>query len=376
MSAMRHDVQHAAPSIWRDLVSHFLISRIVIALIGFVGVAMFVDQHTLTIGGAIAFNPEVVWNKWDAVWYERIARFGYAYQVDDLKGQAAAGFFPLYPLTIGLLLKIVPSLSFFWVATIFSNVVSFIALWLVARAEATPALARRVLLVTCTAAGSFYLSITYTEGLFLLLIVLTIVTTRRRMYLLAALIAGLAFATRVQGLAALAVPLIACRLDDRLPMAARYGRIALMAVVFAIPMGIHMAYLADVQGSAEAFVARQAMWDNAWPYPLKALVGLIDFPKRTQGWLHGAYWFLYVGLIIRYWKQLPLGEALFCLGAMLISTQQEAFHGIYRYVVPLVPIATCLARDRDDVQWTIIGINLVFGAIMILAFVTNNRLAV
>ena len=55
-------------------VSHFLISRIVIALIGFVGVAMFVDQHTLTIGGAMAFNPEVVWNKWDAVWYERIAR--------------------------------------------------------------------------------------------------------------------------------------------------------------------------------------------------------------------------------------------------------------------------------------------------------------
>ena len=62
------------------------------------------------------------------------------------------------------------------------------------------------------------------------------------------------------------------------------------------------------------------------------------------------FWFLYVGLIVRYWKQMPLGEALFCVGALLISTQQEAFHGIYRYVVPLMPIASCLARDRDDLS--------------------------
>lgn len=373
---MRQDVHHAAPSTWRDLASHFLISRIVIALIGFVGVATFVDQHSLAIGGATAFNPEVVWNKWDALWYERIARFGYGYQVDDIRGQAAAAFFPLYPVTIGLILQVVPSLSFFWVAAIFSNVAAFIALGLVARAEPSPALARRVLLILCTAAGSFYLSIPYTESLFLLLIVLTLVTTRRQMYLLAALFAGLAFATRIQGLAALAVPVIACRLDDRLPVATRYGRIVLMAVAFAVPIGIHMIYLAGVQGSADAFVARQAMWNNTWPYPLKALVGLVQFPRLTQAWLHGAYWFLYVGLIIRYWKQLPLGEALFCLGAMLISTQQETFQGIYRYVVPLVPIASCLARDRDDLRWTIIAINLVFGAIMILAFVTNNRLTV
>ena len=376
MSAMRPDVQHAAPLTWRDLASHFLLSRAVIALIGFVGVGMFVDQHTLTIGGALAFNPEVVWNKWDAVWYERIARFGYGYQVEDLKGQAAAGFFPLYPLTVGVLMKVVPFLSFFWVATIFSNLVTLVALWLVARAEPTPALARRVLLVICTAAGSFYLSIPYAESLYLLLIVLTLILTRRQMYVLAGLAAGLAFAARLHGLVAVAIPVVACWLDARLPLKTRLMRIALIGIVFAIPMGIHMIYLADVQGSADAFIARQSMWDNAFPYPLKAIVGFIEFPKRTQGWLHGLFWFVYVALIVRYWKQMPLGEALFCLAAMLVSTQQEAFHGIYRYVVPLVPIASCLARDRDDLQLALIGFNLVFGTLMILAFVTNNRLAV
>ncbi len=61
---------------------------------------------------------------------------------------------------------------------------------------------------------------------------------------------------------------------------------------------------------------------------------------------------------------------------MLIATQQDTFHGIYRYTVPLVPITLALARDRTDLRFAIIAFNLVFGTIMILAFVTNNRLAV
>jgi hypothetical protein len=42
----------------------------------------------------------------------------------------------------------------------------------------------------------------------------------------------------------------------------------------------------------------------------------------------------------------------------------------------LVPLTLSLADDRDDLRAAIVGINLVFGTIMILAFVTNNRLVV
>jgi hypothetical protein len=108
-----------------------------------------------------------------------------------------------------------------------------------------------------------------------------------------------------------------------------------------------------------------------------AIAGFFVFPRRLSGWAHGAFWFLSVGLLVRYWKKLPLGEALFCAGALLISTQQETFHGIYRYVAVLVPLTLALADDeRDDLRATIVAINLVFGTIMILAFVTNNRLVV
>ena len=62
--------------------------------------------------------------------------------------------------------------------------------------------------------------------------------------------------------------------------------------------------------------------------------------------------------------------------ALLISTQQESFHGIYRYAVRLVPLSLALADDRREWRDPIVMANVIFGVIMILAFVTWNRLAV
>jgi Gpi18-like mannosyltransferase len=350
----------------------------VILAIGVVGGALFVNQRTLEVAGPAALNPADVWQKWDAVWYERIAREGYAAAPGDPAGAAKAGFFPLYPRLVGLVLTAAPSASFFWVASFLSNLLTYIALvWLASSLSRNAEHGRRVLLLTVTAAGSFYLSIPYTESLFLLLVVATMAFTRERRYLIAAAACGLGAATRIHGLALIAVPLVACALDTRLSQAARFRRVALMIGIFVVPLGIHMMHLASVQGDAGAFVTQQAMWDNAFPYPFKAIAGFFVFPRRLSGWVHGAFWFLSVGLLVRYWKKLPLGEALFCAGALLISTQQETFHGIYRYVAVLVPLTLALADDEHDhLRATIVAINLVFGTIMILAFVTNNRLVV
>jgi hypothetical protein len=92
--------------------------------------------------------------------------------------------------------------------------------------------------------------------------------------------------------------------------------------------------------------------------------------------VHGATWVLYAGLLIRYRRRLPLGEVLFCTGALLISTQQAGFQGIYRYMVPLVPLTLALAEDRHEVRYRMIAFNLVLGVLMLLAFVTENRLTV
>src|SRR4029453_11955510 len=120
----------------------------------------------------------------------------------------------------------------------------------------------------------------------------------------------------------------------------------------------------------------QSLWGSTSPYPFQALVGLLQYPTRISGWLHGSFWFLAVGLLVRYRKTLPLGEMLFCAGALVISTQQESFHGVYRYLVPLIPLTMAVADDRTDVRHAFIAFNIIFGVVMILAFVTGNRITI
>ena len=363
---------------WLAVLAWLTLTRLAILAIGFVGVATFVDLHTLKVEGPAALSIEATWQKWDAVWYERIARDGYRYEPGDIQGQAKAAYFPLYPLAIGLLLKVFPVVPFFWLAAAVSTLFTFAACVILVR-ELVPASTapHRVLMLLLAAAGSFYFSLPYTEGLFLLLVVGTMALTRRRQFALAGLVAGLSAVTRIHGLALIAVPVLACWLDRTQPPAVRARGLAGSIALFGLPLAIYLAYLSMFQGSAGAFVEQQAMWGNDFPYPLRALVQLAaDHPRRVQAYLHGGMWLLYLAVTFRYLRARPPGEILFCLGALVISTQQETFQGIYRYGAVLVPLVLAMADDRRPIQSAFLVLNLIFGTIMILAFVTGNRLAV
>jgi hypothetical protein len=355
----------------------FIASRLIIAALGVVGVGTFIDQRAgHVVDNASALNPSTAWNKWDVLWYQRVAEQGYRADPADVQGQAKAGYFPLYPAIAGAAQSI-SGTSFFWAGTIASNVFTLAALLLLVYGLTdTLDVASRAVALVMVSAGSFYLSIPYAEGLFLLLVVATLVTTRKGLYEVAGLCAGLAATTRVHGFALIAVPAVACLLDVRVPPIRRYLRVAGTAALFAIPILIYFAYLSRETGNWMAFVSRQQAWDNPSPYPFQAVIGLLQHPRSIGGWIHGATWALYAGLLVRYWRRLPLGDALFCAGALLISTQQQSFQGIYRYVVPLIPLGLALARDRDEVRHRVIAFNLVLGVLMILAFVTWNRLVV
>jgi len=365
----------------------FAATRVIILAIGVIGAATFVDLRTKEVlNSTAALNPAAVWQKWDAAWYEEIVRVGYGAALDTPHGQAMSGYFPLYPLAVRGVMAVWPGASaadtakpnpaFFWAGSLLSNLLTLAALWLLAWGliDKDDTL-RNVLAVTLTSAGSFYLSIPYTEGLFLLLVVVTMVLAKRRQYELAGFVAGLAATSRVHGLALVAVPALACWLD-RSSGSRRGFRTMATIVLFAVPFAIYMAYLESVFGSPLAFVNSQALWDNPSPYPFAALTSFVHFPTRLTVWLHGGFWFLYLGLLVRYWRRMAPGEALFCLGVFLISTQQEQFHGTYRYIVPLVPLTIAIANDRREVRDRLIAFNIAFGVLMILAFVTWNRLTV
>lgn len=355
----------------------FVASRLVIAALGVVGVATFIDQREhVVLDDSRALNPENAWNKWDVHMYERVANEGYRADPNDVQGQAKPAYFPLYPKIVAAL-QALTGASFFWMGTLASNLFTLAALLLLVHGltDGWDQASRTVALLMLSA-GSFYLSIPYAEGLFLLLVVSTLVATRKGMYEAAGLLAGLAATTRAHGFALIAVPAVACWLDARLPPARRWARAAATVAAFALPIAAYFFYLSRETGDWAAFVSRQQAWQNPSPYPFQAVLGLLAHPRNIGGWIHGATWFLYAGLLVRYWRRVPLGDALFCAGALLISTQQQTFQGIYRYVVPMVPLTLALAGDRDDVRRGVVAFNLVLGVLMILAFVTWNRVVV
>jgi len=358
----------------------FLLSRLAIYAVGVVGATTFLHQRTLTTLHQGAIDPAVSWHQWDSLWYEDIARFGYTPQPDKSSTERAA-FFPLYPAVVGVLLTIVPGVSFFWMATIVSNACSLLALLLIARiAESRGGIdaVGRLLVVVLTSAGSFYLSIPYAEGLLLLLIVVTMVLSDREGYRMSAVAAGLGAVTKPHGAALILVPVVEFLARSRGSLELRrLTRLAAIVIIAMVPSVIYLVFLARAVGNPLAFAEAQESWGAANPYPLKALVGLVRFPNWLSGWVHGGVWALYVGLLARYWRRLSLEHGLFCAAVLLVSTVQESFHGVYRYVVFLVPLFLAMAEDEDPrLRMAIVAFNLVLGVIMILAFVTHNRLVV
>jgi Gpi18-like mannosyltransferase len=358
------------------IAASFVASRLIIYAVGVIGAVGFVDHHTLTTQSLEALNPQSVWHKWDALWYERIAVDRTEGDAANLKSRATAAFMPLYPWVVRAVMQVLPRADFFWTGVLVSNAASLIALILLVRhADERGADARLVLVLMLTSAGSFYLSIPYTEGLYLLLTALAFRLTSRDRHPAAGLVCGLAAVTRIQGLATLAIPA-----GDLLVRAWRgsrpFTRAAATVAGFALPLAIYLFINWRLFGSPFAFVTTQAMWDNPSPYPLQAVVGLVVYPRRLSALLHGAFWFMFVGLLVRYARSLPFGETAFCAGVLLVSSSTESFYGTYRYALPLLPIYMGLSRDEPWLRTAFIWANLVLGAIWIVAFVTSNRLAV
>jgi len=367
------------------VVAWFTATRLIIFVLGVLGAGAFINHRCLppqvcaspVSEGVRVLNPANVWNKWDVEFYERIAVHGYAHELDTAKGQGAAAYLPLYPMAARALMAVAPGVPFFWIGTLLSNLATLAALILIARALVnSDDELHRVMALTLASAGSFYLSIPYTEGLFLLLVAGSLVAARRGHYELAGLLAGLSATTRLHGFALAAVPALACWLDTRLTTSARWRRLILTGALFMIPVGVYFAYNHQVLGAWDAFVSRQELWGNPDPYPLQAIAGFWQHPTRLTNWIHGGFWFLYAALLARHWRRIPLGEALFCAGVLIITTQQEGFHGTYRYMTPLVPLTLALARDRRSVVDGVLALNLIVGVLMIIAFVTWNRVVV
>ena len=170
-----------------------------------------------------------VWARWDSVWFLRLAHDGYGGTE-----QAAAAFYPLYPLLVGLLGRLM--FGHYVLAGVLISLAAalgcFVLLYQLAERRLGAAGARRAVLYLALFPFALFLQAVYSESLFLLLIMASFLLAERGNFLGAGVTAGLAWLTKPLGIALLpSLALIAWRSRDR---GSALLRLAAAPAVFAV----------------------------------------------------------------------------------------------------------------------------------------------
>lgn len=159
---------------------------------------------------------------WDGNWYREIATDGYEYADDN--AQHSIAFFPLYPLITRAVMSL--GMSFAAAGTIVNNGAFLGALlvlyhWVKQRRGVKAARWATAVLAWCP--FSLYGTVTYTEGLFLLLSTLALQAFDRQQHVKAGIFGALTTATRITGITLLPAFLLVAWQERRRPIAYAAG---------------------------------------------------------------------------------------------------------------------------------------------------------
>jgi Dolichyl-phosphate-mannose-protein mannosyltransferase len=169
-------------------------SRLITALA--IGLATVASRHSLSY----------ILTVWDGRWYEKIARYGYPptvpqgdfYAGTGRNTQSAVAFFPLYPMLMRALDRVLPGGPDVAgvVLSLLLGALGTVLVWFVAEKVAGRQVADRAAVLFAFSPGAFVLSLVYAEGLLIVLSAACLLALLERRWLLAGVLAALASASR------------------------------------------------------------------------------------------------------------------------------------------------------------------------------------
>lgn len=303
-----------------------------------------------------------VFTQWDAGWYLNIAAHGYG-------GEQAAAFFPLYPLVVHAVAWVTRSLVV--AGVLVSLVAAGIAaelLWRIGRELLGERAARDGVLYLATWPVAFVFTSVYAEGLFVALAAGAVLAALRRRSLLAAVLALLAVATRLIGLALL--PALAILLW---PHARRLAPLLLVpapVVLFALHLERRLGDWQDFYEAQSAFWLRHTptlgplggLWDAFWEAKNGALQVLLHLPRHggigendmfgARNALHFLLLLACIWLTWVAWTRLGPAFGLYSAGylAIVLSSPVDFFPlvSLPRFVLGDFPLFLALASVLEN----------------------------
>jgi hypothetical protein len=327
-----------------------------------------------------------VWARWDSVWFLRIAEDGYG-----AAEAAATAFYPLYPLLVGLLGRVL--LGHYVLAGVLISLAAtlgaFALLHRLAEEKLGPGGARRAVLYLAVFPFAVFLGAVYSEALFLFLSLAAFVLAERGKFLGAGVSAGLAWLTRPLGIALLpALALIAWRSGDRRGALLRLGAAPALFALYPL-------YLWWKVDEPFAFLRAQQTWGRelSWAGPFGGLwdglrAGWAGVRQLASGSDSTRYWtavqdtdpdrvaavnlqqlaflVLFAGLTVVAWRRFGAPYGLFAALSLAIPlsvpSERWPLLSIPRFGLVVFPFFLALAvlGDRPRVHTAVVVVSSVF----------------
>ncbi|HEX6400795.1 MAG TPA: glycosyltransferase family 39 protein [Actinomycetota bacterium] len=308
---------------WRPCLAVFVAARLSLSLLSVVGVGLVDPLPPVDVPGRAGPDATPGWHnaidateRQDAVWYLRLADAGWS--GDD----ASAAFFPLYPLAVRAVSRVLPGDDLF-AALVVSNVAFFLALlalFALTREAFGDRVARRAIVVAATFPTAFFFLAPYGESLFLLCSLLAFRAARHDRWWGVALFGALAALTRSVGVLLVPALLVEAATSRR----SGAGRAVPVGAALAAGLGplLWFGWWGVAHGRWLAPLDAQANWQRTVTWPWETIVDAVEL-----AWRFGSYWLLDLAIV----TVAIVGLAL----ATPVLRRSEAVYGWLSVLLPL-----------------------------------------
>ena len=316
--------------------------------------------------------------RWDSDWYMMIARNGYVYDGNPGLTQNVV-FYPLYPMLCRLVsdalhIEVIDSLLL--VANL-AAVAAVLLLFKLVRERFDDHIALAAVAMLAFFPGSIFLSAGYTEPLVLLLMVSFFLCIARGQWFAAALLAGLATATRSSGI--VLCPLLLWELWRARPTRRFLIEAVPLAIVGTSGLWLYMIYLGIAFGHPLAFADAQTAFHENSSMSVRVLsaLTLAPFLKMNLTDMSPAgldHWFtlIFIALIAASWftrvsRSMTLFAGLvLALPYLTLSGGPAGFTSMARFNVVSFPLFIVLAQLALRWRWMAPAIIGIFGGLLMM----------
>lgn len=348
----------------------FAVLRIATLVLGFVAVSVVPPLDPVGVPGWPAGGPTsagwhtvfTAWERFDALWFMRIADTGYRL------GDGSPAFFPAYPLAIRAVSFVLGGHPFA-AALLVSNAAflgALVVVYLLTAEEFGRSLARTSVVLLATFPTSYFFLMPYSESMFLLFAVSAFRWSRRGRWPWAA--AAGAAATLTRSIGVVLVPALAIEAIHRARERGERPWPGLLAAGGAASGTLlYLGWWQIHAGDWLAPLTRQQNWQRelSWPFATlwEGTRTAFAYLGRADGWYWLIDWLIVVpviGLAVVVARRLRPSYAIYVWGSLLIPLtlvfRDRPLMSMPRFVLPLFPVfwAAALLVERSSIpRWAL-----------------------